>query len=141
MSEGGDAFRKNRLRPYWLFLICAVVLVILSAILEPVLEKRWQVSWSWLQFGYGLISAEVCAAIYFYGVGSLSPHWRPDAPTGDSGTKATLLATTPAGGSHPLGPRMTERVRAAANEAAGTQTIAVQALVSEKKPDAGKLGS
>jgi len=140
MSEDEGAFKNRRLRPYWWFLIGALVLVILNAFLEPMIAKRWKVpcAWSWLQFGYGLISAEICAAVYFYGVGSLSPHWRPDAP---SGAKATLLATTPAGGSHPLGPRMKERVRPASGEAAGTQTIAVQALVTEKKPDAGEPGS
>jgi|GraSoi2013_115cm_1033766.scaffolds.fasta_scaffold319743_2 hypothetical protein len=143
MSEDGSTSKKRRLRPYWWFLIGALVLVILNAFLEPMIAKRWKVpcAWSWLQFGYGLISAEICAAVYFYGVGSLSPHWRPDAPSGDAGAKATLLAATPAGGSHPLGPRMKERVRPASGEAAGTQTIAVQALVTEKKPDAGEPGS
>jgi hypothetical protein len=36
---------------------------------------------------------------------------------------------------------MKERVRPASGEAASTQTIAVQALVTEKKPDAGEPGS
>ncbi len=116
MSEDGSASKKRRLRPYWWFLIGALVLVILNAVLEPMIVKRWKVpcAWSWLQFAYGLISAEICAAVYFYGVGNLSPHWRPDAP---SGARATLLAATPAGGSHPLGPRMKERVRPASSEA------------------------
>src|SRR5260370_31456406 len=140
MSEDGSACKKRRVRTYWWFLIGAVVLVILNAVLEPMIAKRWKVpcAWSWPQFGYGLISAEICAAVYFYGVGSLSPHWRPDAPSGDAGAKAALLAATAAGGSHALGPRVKERGRPASGEAAGTQTIAVQALVTEKKPESGK---
>src|SRR5258708_31746153 len=117
MSEDGSTSKKRRLRHYWWFLIGAVILVIVNAFLEPMIAEHLHVSWSWLQFGYGLISVEICAAVYFYGVGSLSPHWRPDAPSGDAGARATLLATTLGGGSHPLGPRMKERVRPASSEA------------------------
>src|SRR5260370_35012501 len=115
MSEDGSDSKKRRLRSYWWFLIGALVLVILNAVLEPMIAKRWKVpcAWSWLQFAYGLISAEICAAVYFYGVGSLSPHWRPDAPSGDAGAKATLLGATPAGGCDPLGRRRKGGVSAA----------------------------
>jgi len=140
MGENGEASgvaKKPRFRAYWLFVLSALVLVILNEFLGPAIAERLQVSWSWPQFAYALISVEVSAAIYFYGVGSLSPHWRPETSSGVSGTKATLLAGKPAGGSHPLGPRMREPVRPASSEAGATQTIAVQALV-EKKPDGGK---
>ena len=117
MSEDEGAFKNRRLRPYWWFLIGAVILVMVNAFLEPIIAEHLHVSWSWLQFGYGLISVGICAAVYVYGVGSLSPHWRPDAPSGEAAAKTTLLATTSAGGSHPLGPRMKERVRTASSEA------------------------
>jgi hypothetical protein len=139
MSENGGAAKASWFQPYWLFLLAGVVLTGLNAICKGALAEHLGVSWSWRQFWYGLISAEICAAIYFYGVGSLSPHWRPDAPTKESMAKQTLGAMKPSEGSHPLGPRMTTAVKPAASER-GTQTIAVQALL-EKKPDAGKPGS
>ena len=141
MSGDGSTSKKRRLRPYLWFLIAALLLVILNAILEPMIAEHLHISWSWLQFAYGLISAEICAAVYFYGVGSLSPHWRPDAPSGDSGAKTTLLATTPTGGSHPLGPSIWKRAGQASSATAGTQTNAAQDPAAEKKTDAGKQGS
>jgi hypothetical protein len=141
MSEDGSASKKSRLRPYLWFLIAALVLVILDAILEPMIAEHLHISWSWLQFAYGLICVEICAAVYFYGVGSLSPHWRPDAPSGDSGAKTTLLARTPTGGSHPLGPSLWKRAGQASSGAAGTQTNAAQTQAAERKPNAGKPGS
>lgn len=138
MTESVGPSKAGWLRPYWLFLLAGLLLVALNAIFGVKIAERLGVGWSWRQFWYGLISAETCAAIYFYGVGRLSPHWRPDGPAKDTRAKASLIAARPSGGSNALGPRMTAAVKPTASERS-TQTIAVQALV--EKPDTGKPGS
>jgi hypothetical protein len=113
--------RKMHFRPFWFFVLFALVLVLLNAFFRTPIAGYLHVSWTWSQFVYALVSLELCAAIYFYGVGSLSPHWRPDPGAQPSGVKAALLAPAPSAGSHPLGPKLTKPVAPASSAAASTQ--------------------
>jgi hypothetical protein len=105
----------------WFFAFGALVLILLNWVLRPEVSEKYNVTWSWLQFLYALVSVEVCVAIYFYGVGSWSPHWRPDPPpkVAVPGAKAMFLAAKPGadGESHPLGPKLTKPLQPAAQSA------------------------
>jgi hypothetical protein len=109
----------------WFFALGAVALMLLNWFLRAEVSEKYNVTWSWLQFLYALLSVEVCVAIYFYGVGSWSPHWRPDPPpkVAVPGAKAMFLAAKPGadGDSHPLGPKLTKPLQPVAPTASTTR--------------------
>src|ERR1700688_3218265 len=81
-----------------------VALAVVYYWFRPGFESLFHLTLSLAQVLYGLISVELCIAIYLYGVGRFSPHWRLEPPARPS-VRAMLFQRVPAtkAGSHPLG--------------------------------------
>ena len=92
----------------WFFLVVELLLVIFSAVWIFCFEKHLPASLTFGQLIYGLISLDLSVAIYIYGVGPLSPHWRPRLsaqPTPDAAKVMLGPASAEAAAhDHPLGP-------------------------------------
>jgi len=94
----------------WFFLVLELLLLGISAIWLYCFPGKPPASVTFGQIVYALVCLDLSFAIYLYGVGPLSPHWKPDLPQPsppDISTKAALGpsdASAAATHDHPLGP-------------------------------------
>jgi hypothetical protein len=86
------------------------------------IREHFSISFTSKQFLYGLVSVEVCLAVYFYGVGWISPHWRPD-PKPPAKPQATQAALGPAAKTMPAASGAAPAANSGAAQAAGSGRV------------------
>ena len=96
----GSTLRSRRLLGLIGLTLMAIFAFLVYFLWRGSIREWLGVSLTSKQFLYSLVSVELSLALYFYGVGWLSPHWRPGPKT----------AGRPLSAQHPLGPADTTKL-------------------------------
>jgi hypothetical protein len=100
----------------------AIVALVLYGCCRGAIREHFNISFTSKQFLYGLVSVEVCLAVYFYGVGWISPHWRPD-PKPPAMPQAAQHALGPAAKTMPAASGAAQGANAGAAQTAGAGRV------------------
>jgi len=104
----GSTLRSRRLLGLIGLTLIAIFAFLVYLFWRASIREWFGVSLTSKQFLYGLVSVELSLALYFYGVGWISPHWRPDPRP----------PAKPQSAQHPLGPADTTKLAAQAAKSA-----------------------
>ena len=108
----GSTLRSRRLLGLIGITLIAIFASLVYLFWRGSIREWFGISLTSKQFLYGLVSVELSLALYFYGVGWISPHWRPD-PRPPAKPQATQ---------HPLGPTNGTKLAAPAKPATAPAT-------------------
>jgi hypothetical protein len=90
----GSTLRSRRLLGLAGLILIAILAFLIYSFWRGSIREWFSISLTSKQFLYALVSVELPLALYFYGVGWISPHWRPDPKP----------PAKPQAAQHPLGP-------------------------------------